>query len=116
VNVRGTFNLLRAASKAGVGRFVFASSGEVYPELNSVYLPIDEAHPTHPTSMYGLSKLLGEEMVQNFARRTGLPYAILRFSHTQSAEELFDPNSFFSGPRFYVNAKLRQLRRLPASP
>jgi UDP-glucose 4-epimerase len=116
VNVQGTYNLLRAAARAGVGRFVFASSGEVYPELNPAYLPIDEAHPTRPTSIYGLTKLLGEEMVQHFAHRTGLRYCILRFSHTQSAEELFNQNSFFSGPRFYVNAKLRQLKRLPASP
>ena len=116
INVQGTFNLLRAASRAGIARFVFASSGEVYPELNYAYLPIDEAHPTRPTSVYGLTKLLGEEMVQHFARRTGLKYCILRFSHTQAAEELFSPDSYFSGPRFYVNAKLRQLRRLPASP
>lgn len=116
VNVQGTYNLLRASAQANVGRFVFASSGEVYPELNYAYLPIDEAHPTRPTSVYGMTKLLGEEMVQHFTRRAGLRCCILRFSHTQSAEELFDPNSFFSGPRFYVNAKLRQLRRLPASP
>jgi UDP-glucose 4-epimerase len=115
-NVQGTYTLLRAAAQAKVGRFVFASSGEVYPELNPAYLPINEDHPTRPASVYGLTKLLGEEMVQNFARRAGLPYCILRFSHTQSADELFDPNSFFSGPRFYVNAKLRQLKRLPASP
>ena len=115
VNVHGTYNLLRATAKAGVGRFVFASSGEVYPELNPAYLPIDEAHPTRPTSVYGLTKLLGEEMVQHFSRRTRLPYCILRFSHTQSAEELFDQTSFFSGSRFYVNAKLRQLRKLPSS-
>jgi UDP-glucose 4-epimerase len=116
VNVRGTYNLLRAVVKAGVKRFVFASSGEVYPELNPAYLPIDEAHSNHPTSVYGMTKLLGEEMVQHFARRTGLRYCILRFSHTQAPDELFDANSFFSGPRFYVTAKLRQLRRLPSSP
>jgi UDP-glucose 4-epimerase len=115
VNVQGTYNLLRAASKAGVRRFVFASSGEVYPELNPAYQPLDEAHPTRPTSVYGMTKLLGEEMVQHFGRR-GLPFSILRFSHTQSPEELFDQQSFFSGPRFYVNAKLRQLRRLPLTP
>ena len=39
-----------------------------------------------------------------------------RFAHTQQASELRDPTSFFSGPRFYVNAKLRQLRTLPPSP
>ncbi len=115
INVRGTFNLLQAVTGVPLSRFVFASSGEVYPELNPVYLPIDESHPTNPISVYGMTKLLGEDMLRNFARRAGLPFCIARFSHTQAAAELFDPNSFFSGPRFYVNAKLRQLRTLPAS-
>lgn len=116
INVRGTFNLLQAVAGRPLSRFVFASSGEVYPELAPVYLPIDENHPTRPTSVYGLTKLLGEEMVQNYGRRAGLPFVIARFSHTQAATELLDPGSFFSGPRFYVNAKLRQLHTLPLSP
>jgi UDP-glucose 4-epimerase len=116
VNVTGTYNLLQVASKRDLKRFVYASSGEVYPELNPKYLPIDENHPTLPTSPYGMTKLLGEQMVLNIATQTGMPYVILRFSHTQSAEELFDPNSFFSGPRFYLNAKIRQLEGLPQVP
>lgn len=113
-NVRGTYALARAATAHKVGRFVFASSGEVYPELDPAYLPIDEAHPTRPTSAYGMTKLLGEEITRSFGRR-GLVFVILRFAHTQAATELFDPTSFFSGPRFYVNAKLRQLQGLPPS-
>ncbi len=112
-NVQGTFHLLRAS--AAVKRFVLASSGEVYPELAPLYQPLDENHPTHPTSAYGMSKLLAEDMVQHFGRR-GMPFCILRFSHTQSADELFDAHSFFSGPRFYVNAKIRQLSALPPAP
>ncbi len=115
INVRGTFNLLQAVGGRPLQRFVFASSGEVYPELAPAYLPLDEDHPTRPTSVYGLTKLLGEEMVRR-AGRAGLPFVIARFSHTQAAAELLDPNSFFSGPRFYVNAKLRQLRALPPGP
>jgi len=116
VNVRGTSLLLWVAAAHPLTRLVFASSGEVYPELAPRYLPLDEAHPTQPTSLYGLTKLLGEEMVRHFGRRTGTPVCILRFAHTQAPEELLDPGSFFSGPRFYVNAKLRQLGRLPPSP
>jgi UDP-glucose 4-epimerase len=116
VNVRGTFHLVRHAARHGVGRFVFASSGEVYPEVSPVRLPIDEGHPTQPTSAYGLTKLLGEEIVRSQHRRGGMPFCILRFAHTQAPEELLDPGSFFSGPRFYVNAKLRQLRGFPSSP
>ena len=115
-NVDGTFNLLQAAGRNPVAHFVFASSGEVYPELAPAYQPIDEDHPTRPTSTYGLTKLIGEEMVKHYGRSTGRSFTITRFSHTQAAEELLDPTSFFSGPRFYVRAKLRQLASLPTSP
>ena len=115
-NVTGTFQLLQVAKDLPLSRFVFASSGEVYPELNPRQRPITEVHPTLPTSPYGITKLLGEQMVRNLSEQTGLPYSILRFSHTQAADELLDPNSFFSGPRFYVNAKIRQLQNLPQSP
>lgn len=116
MNVRGTFALLQAATARPLTRFVFASSGEVYPELAPRYLPLDEAHPTEPTSTYGLTKLLGEEAVRHYGRRKGASYCILRFAHTQASEELLDPGSFFSGPRFYVNAKLRQLKGSPSTP
>lgn len=115
INVTGTFELLRAAERVRLERFVLASSGEVYPELAPVYQPLDELHPTRPTSVYGLTKLLGEEMVRHYGRG-GRAYAIARFSHTQAASELLDPESAFSGPRFYVEGKIRQLRALPPSP
>lgn len=115
VNVTATFALLQAAERAELERFVFASSGEVYPELAPAYQPLDELHPTMPTSVYGLTKLMGEEMVRRYGRN-GHAFAIARFSHTQAASELLDPTSFFSGPRFFIKAKIRQLRTLPTSP
>lgn len=107
-NVTGTHLLLLAAREKGIRKFVFASSGEVYPETRPAYMPLDESHPTRPTSPYGLTKLLGEEMVQFFARAYGMATVILRFSHTQDASELLDPASFFSGPRFYLRPRIRQ--------
>ena len=109
-NVSGTLNILAAAVENRVKKFVFASSGEVYPDRNPQYLPIDEQHPTNPTSPYGLSKLMAEEAVRFYERVHHLPSVILRFSHTQDASELLDPNSFFSGTRFYLHAKIRQQR------
>jgi len=113
-NVVATQRLLRAVPP-GIARFVFASSGEVYPERAPAYLPIDEAHPLRPDSAYGLSKLLGEEMVRQ-RMRVGLSAAIVRLSHTQAAEELLDPQSFFSGPRFFVGPRLRALQAAPPTP
>ena len=107
-NVTGTLNVLTAATQAKVARFVFASSGEVYPETRARYSPVDEDHPLEPRSMYGLGKLLGEQMVAFFQRVHALPAVVLRFAHTQEAGELLDPSSFFSGPRFYLRAKIAQ--------
>ncbi len=83
-NLRGTFNMLQAAARHApdLKRFVFASSDEVYPSLHATYLPIDEAHPTQPSSFYGTTKLMGEDLVHYFLRANGVPGAIARFSLT----------------------------------
>lgn len=107
-NVDGTRNMLDAAAAAGVARFVFASSGEVYPENAPQFLPVTEDHPLCPASPYGLTKLLGEELVRFHQRQGRMETVILRFSHTQDAAELLDPDSFFSGPRFFLRPRIRQ--------
>ncbi|HTV69423.1 MAG TPA: NAD(P)-dependent oxidoreductase [Rhizobiaceae bacterium] len=107
-NVDGTRIVLEAATGAKVKRFVFASSGEVYPENSPEFQPLTEDHPTKPRSLYGLTKLLGEELVAFQGRVSEMETVILRFSHTQNATELLDPQSFFSGPRFFLRPKVRQ--------
>lgn len=111
-NVEGTRVLLEAASNAGVQRFVFASSGEVYPENAPESLPLTEGHPLKPNSPYGLTKLIGEELVR-FHQRTGaMEIVILRFSHVQDAAELIDEESFFSGPRFFFEPRIRYMESI----
>ncbi len=107
-NVEGTRVLLEEAAAVMPARLVFASSGEVYPENMPDYQPLDENHPLKPRSPYGLTKLIGEEMVRFFERTSGVPATTLRFSHTQDASELLDPGSSFSGPRFFLHPKIRQ--------
>jgi nucleoside-diphosphate-sugar epimerase len=107
-NVEGTRIVAEAAAAAKVGRFVFASSGEVYPENSPAFQPITEDHPKEPLSPYGLTKLLGEELVTFQGRVSSMETVILRFSHTQNADELLDPDSFFSGPRFFLRPKIKQ--------
>lgn len=59
VNVDGTRNLLEAAKKAKIKKFIFISSELAkYPEKN----------------FYGKTKLLGEELV----KKSGIPFVILR--------------------------------------
>lgn len=111
-NVTAAFRLLEAVRAAGGAEIILASSGEVYPEMAPGYLPIDEDHPRRPLSHYGMTKLLDEELAWFYARRYDMPTTVLRFPHTQEAAELLDPDSPFSGPRFFLSRKLAQQRQL----
>jgi len=77
VNATGTFNVLKAAKERGVKKVVYASSSSVYgvPER----LPLDEDHPTNPTSPYAVSKLAAEKHCQVFYHVYNLPTASLRY-------------------------------------
>jgi UDP-glucose 4-epimerase len=84
VNVVGTHRLLRAASAAGVRRFVFISSGgALYGESAQ---PATEAAFPSPRSYYGLHKFAAEQMV----RAEGIPYAILRPSNIYGPRQRSD--------------------------
>lgn len=48
---------------------------------NPLYLPVDENHPTVPTSAYGLSKLTGTQMALIFRNNHNLDVVIFRTSN-----------------------------------
>lgn len=73
-NVGGTAAVASACTSAGLP-LVYISSAAVYG--NPVKAPISEDHPTNPISPYGLSKLLGEKVVE-FYGGAGLKYVIIR--------------------------------------
>ena len=77
-NVAGTFNLLQAAKAAGVRRFVFTSSREVYGEAES--LPVLESAPLNAKNAYGASKVAGE-LYCRLAADAGLETVVLRLAN-----------------------------------
>lgn len=83
-NLLGTFHVGDAASRLAIRQVVNASSinvlGIPYAErpIGPLALPIDETHPNRPQDAYGLSKLLGEETLAAFHRRSGLRTISLR--------------------------------------
>lgn len=109
-NVLATERLVRALDGSAMRRFVLASSGEVYPENDPVRQPIDETHPRLPRTWYGLSKVLAEDIVAFAGRTAGWSTVVLRFAHTQDPAELLDPDSFFSGPRFFASRRIARER------
>lgn len=103
INVSGTLNLLDAATKSEIKRFIYISSAAVYGEPQ--YLPIDEKHPTNPMSPYGLSKLTGERYTMLFHSLYGVPVVCLRLFNIYSPRQ--NPNSPYSGviTKFIERAK-----------
>lgn len=77
-NVEGTVNLLEAARRHEVGRFVFGSSSSVYGASNTV--PFSEDQPTdRPISPYAATKIAGEALCYTWHHLYRLPMVVLRF-------------------------------------
>jgi len=74
----GTFNLIEAAVKARVKRFVSASSASIYGQAES--FPTTERHHAYGNrTIYGAIKLYNEGLLRSFYEMHGLNYVALRY-------------------------------------
>jgi len=79
-NILGTLNLLEAARRASVKKFIFSSTGgAVYGEQD--VFPAPETHPTRPVSPYGVSKAAGELYLGYYRTQYGLNFTALRYAN-----------------------------------
>ncbi|MCL5733948.1 MAG: NAD-dependent epimerase/dehydratase family protein [Patescibacteria group bacterium] len=79
VNIMGTASLLAAAENIKINKFIFSSSGAVYGD--SKIFPVKEESPLEPSSAYGTSKLIGEELIKFYSRRQRFNYLIFRYAN-----------------------------------
>lgn len=79
VNAEGTFTVLKAAVAAGAERAVIASSGIVYPGVDSL---LKEEVQVEPPDVYGLSKVLAENVAEYMGRTTLLACVSARLFNT----------------------------------
>lgn len=90
-NVIGTLNTIRLSCELGIDRFIYISSAAVYGD--PIKLPITEDHPLNPISPYGLSKLVGEEVVRLYSRIYGVKYIVLRLFNVYGPRQPLDEYS-----------------------
>ena len=90
LNVIGNMNILEVCRKRGIKRFVYASSA--YAMSNK-------------GSFYGISKLASEKIVEEYKKRFGLDYTILRYGSVYSEMD-FDNNYIYQLVKKAVNEKL----------
>ena len=77
VNVVGTYNVVEAAARAGIRKVVYSSSASVYG--NALVTPMTEDHPFNNRTMYGATKIAGEQFFRSFFEQHGLDYVGLRY-------------------------------------
>ncbi|TIT66401.1 MAG: UDP-glucose 4-epimerase GalE [Mesorhizobium sp.] len=83
-NVMGTIAVLDAARAHAIENIIFSSSCATYgvPEA----LPVRESSSQNPISPYGRTKLMGEQIIGDYASAYGMKFAILRYFNACGAD------------------------------
>lgn len=83
-NVVGTLNLLDSMIENDVKKIVFSSTAATYGE--PTYTPIDENHPQKPINPYGKTKLMIENIMDDYDKAYGLKSVRLRYFNVAGAD------------------------------
>lgn len=97
-NMIGTINMLEAATKCGVKKFVYASSSSVYGDAPK--LPKQEGNEGNLLSPYAVTKRVCEEYAKQYTMYYGLDTYGLRYFNVFGRRQ--DPNGAYAAviPRF----------------
>src|SRR5207253_2181921 len=102
VNVVGTYNVVETAQQAGVKKVVYSSSASVYGD--AVFTPMTEEHPFNNRTMYGATKIAGEQFFRAFNEQQKLNYVGLRYMN------IYVPRMDYKGT--YVSVIMKVLDRI----
>ena len=108
INIAGTFNVFKAAKRAGCRRVVYASSIHAV----SGYPPdvqVKTSDPVNPGDLYGVSKCFGEALARYMATQEGLSSICVRIGAFQPEEKLEDESSLPMMDCFVSRRDLTQL-------
>lgn len=92
VNITGFLNVLDAARREGVRRFIYAASSSTYGD--SAELPKREDHIGQPLSPYAVTKLVNEHYAAVYARTYGFKATGLRYFNVFGPRQ--DPNGAYA--------------------
>jgi UDP-glucose 4-epimerase len=104
INVIGTWNVIEAALEANVKKIVYSSSASVYGD--AVFTPMTEAHPFNNRTMYGATKIAGEQFFRAIYEQHGLDYVGLRYMN------VYGPRMDYKGT--YVSVIMKVLDKIDA--
>ncbi len=82
-NVSKTLVLLESMRRHDVRRLIFSSTAAIFGEPQ--YWPIDEVHPMQPVNPYGRTKLMIEQVLDDYDRAYGVKSVCLRYFNAAGA-------------------------------
>ena len=103
-NVVGTWNVIEAARDAGVKKVVYSSSASVYG--NALETPMTEEHPFNNRTLYGATKIAGEQFFRAIYEQEGMDWVGLRYMN------VYGPRMDYEG--VYVSVIMKVLDRIEA--
>jgi nucleoside-diphosphate-sugar epimerase len=77
-NVEGTLHLARSAVRAGVGRFIFASTALVHGKSSGRSRPLSESDEPAPRNVYAKSKVAAEAGLEALAQHSPMSTTVIR--------------------------------------
>ncbi len=83
-NVAGTLVLLEAMREAGISDFIFSSTCATYGVPQRI--PIDETNSQNPINPYGKTKLMVEQILEDYGTAYGLKSVALRYFNAAGAD------------------------------
>jgi UDP-glucose 4-epimerase len=104
VNALGTYNVIEAAQRANLGKVVYSSSASVYGD--ALALPMTEDHPFNNRTLYGATKIAGEQFFRAIHEQHGLDYVGLRYMN------VYGPRMDYKGT--YVSVIMKVLDKIEA--
>jgi UDP-glucose 4-epimerase len=104
INVDGTWNVIEACQLAKVKRVVYSSSASVYGD--ALAIPMTEDHPFNNRTMYGATKIAGEQFFRAAYEQHKRDYLGLRYMN------VYGPRMDYRGT--YVSVIMKVLDRIAA--
>lgn len=101
VNAEGSLNMLEASLKNKVRRFFYISTSEIYGDIKK--FPIDEDGVPLPKTVYGASKLAGENYAYSYHTCFGMDTTILRIFNNYGPRAHHEGDAGEIIPRSIVN-------------
>ncbi|WLR42254.1 NAD(P)-dependent oxidoreductase [Bacillus carboniphilus] len=111
-NIKGTYNILRAAKDNEVSRVIIASSAQTVEGYPLDY-QVHEHFPVRPKNVYGVSKVFGEALASYFAYQENLQTIAIRigaYDEFKDGEAMSARNmSAYLNPKDFINLLLNSI-------